>query len=117
MGIQLEEVEVFRGKKVIGVLKDVEKAYPLVGTSLVGLFFPGSLRVAEDKEFEFWQGAFQQRYAPNKHGRCVGVAPPEADSLSQGLPEKPTEGGGKNRGGQVLTTGTSDIPAKCLHDR
>lgn len=91
MGIQLKEVEVFRGRKVIAVLKDVEKTYPLVGTSLVGLFFPGSLRVAEDKEFEFWQGAFQQRYAPNKHGRCVGVA--EA-GIIQGTPEKSPEGEG-----------------------
>ncbi|KAK8024924.1 hypothetical protein PG990_002747 [Apiospora arundinis] len=93
LGIQLEEVEVFRGRKVIEVLKAVEESYPLVGTSLVNLFFPGSLRVAEDKDFEFWQGAFLRRYAPNKHGRCVGVAPPEVgnhvspDKLPENKPE------------------------------
>ncbi|KAK6844375.1 hypothetical protein PG995_014485 [Apiospora arundinis] len=41
LGIQLEEVEVFRGRKVIEVLKAVEESYPLVGTSLVNLFFSG----------------------------------------------------------------------------
>ncbi|KAK7978735.1 hypothetical protein PG996_004786 [Apiospora saccharicola] len=77
LGIHLKEVEVFQEKKVAAVLKSVEKSYPMVGTSLVDVFFPGSLRVADDKDFKFWQEAFHQRYAPSKHGRCVGVAPPE----------------------------------------
>lgn len=82
LGIHLKEVEIFRGKKVAAVLKEVEKSYPLVGTSLVGVFFPGSLRVADNEDYEFWQKAFHLRYVPNKHGRCVGVMTPEVGHQS-----------------------------------
>ncbi|KAK8005904.1 hypothetical protein PG991_012201 [Apiospora marii] len=88
LGIHLKEVEVFRGKKVAAVLKRVEESYPMVGTSLVNVFFPGSLRVADDNDFEFWQRAFYERYAPNKHGRCVGVTPPEVGNRSRPDPVK-----------------------------
>lgn len=71
MGIHLKEVVTFRGKKVAHVLKQLEERYPLVGTSLVDVFFPGSLRVTTDEDFAFWRKAIRSRYTPNKHGRRI----------------------------------------------
>ena len=51
-------------------LKEVEGKYPLLGTALLNVFFPGSLRVRkEDKdEYAFWKAAMEARYEENEHG-------------------------------------------------
>lgn len=68
MGLHLKEVgKPFKGKRVADVLKEVEKRYPMVGTSLLGVFFPSGLRVSSTDE-TFWKAALARRYAPNKHG-------------------------------------------------
>jgi hypothetical protein len=73
MGLHLDHVETIRGKRVAGVLKEVEEKYPMSGTSLIDVFFPGSLRVSNKNDLEFWRNAMRARYAPSKHGECVEV--------------------------------------------
>lgn len=68
MGLHLKEVETaIKGKRVVDVLKEVEKRYPMAGTSLLGVFFPNGLRVSSTDE-SFWKDALATRHAPNKHG-------------------------------------------------
>lgn len=56
-GIHLEEIETFEQTKVMDALMDVECEYKNVGKSLVGEFFNGSLRPAEEK---WWNGDRQE---------------------------------------------------------
>ncbi|AEO68450.1 uncharacterized protein THITE_14002, partial [Thermothielavioides terrestris NRRL 8126] len=44
LGIHIKQVEVIRARYVSETLKQVEKRYPLVGTALLSVFFPGSMR-------------------------------------------------------------------------
>ncbi|RYP32559.1 hypothetical protein DL767_005171 [Monosporascus sp. MG133] len=67
LGIHLKRVETIRAGKVAAALKQLEEKYPLVGTSLAPIFFPGSLRVKGD-DLKFWHSALQARMAPNKFG-------------------------------------------------
>ncbi|KAF7588228.1 hypothetical protein BBP40_005979 [Aspergillus hancockii] len=67
-GIHIKNVDTIRAARVAEVLKQVETRYPLVGTSLVDVFFPGSLRVKETSDIEFWRAALEARMRPNNYG-------------------------------------------------
>lgn len=56
------------------VLKKAEAQYPFVGTSLVPVFFPGSMRVRES-ELQFWREAQQKRWEPNRWGTRIDNLP------------------------------------------
>jgi hypothetical protein len=56
-------------------LKEVEEHYPLVGSSLVPVYFPGSLRVKEKDDIEFWRKAQEIRIGANKWGVRVDNLP------------------------------------------
>lgn len=72
LGIHIQHQDVVRGTSVAQVLMEVEKRYPLVGTSLLPVFYPGpgSLR-AKDKDLRFWRQAMKSRLGPNSHGHCI----------------------------------------------
>jgi hypothetical protein len=72
LGIHIQHHDVVCGRSVAQVLMEVEKRYPLVGTSLLPVFFPGpgSLR-AKDKDLGFWRQAMNRRLGPNSHGHCI----------------------------------------------
>ncbi|KAH0569264.1 hypothetical protein GP486_000020 [Trichoglossum hirsutum] len=78
LGIHIKEVETIRARYVAETLKKVEEKYPLVGTSLLNVFFPGSMRVSEQKQEEiaFWRAALDARYKENKHGIRLDCLPP-----------------------------------------
>jgi hypothetical protein len=67
LGLHIQLKETITGSSVAATLKEMESKYPLVGTSLVPVFFPGSMRVPES-ELGFWHEAMNRRMAPNKHG-------------------------------------------------
>lgn len=71
MGFHLDHMETMRGNRVANVLKAVEEKYPMSGTSLVNIFYPGSLRVKNEADLKFWRDAMRARYEPNKYGTCV----------------------------------------------
>lgn len=60
LGIHLEEKEVISSDKVAEVLYETESKYPLVGSSLVPIFFSGGMRVSEERK-QFWDGAEKMR--------------------------------------------------------
>lgn len=62
LGIHLRQVDTIADVKVSKVLHRVEAKYPMVGSSLVPVFFPGGMRVEGD-EREFWDRAQQEREA------------------------------------------------------
>ena len=68
LGIHLKHVETIRAARVAEVLRKVETRYEFVGTSLLDVFFPGSLRVKEAADMEFWQTALDKRMRPNDYG-------------------------------------------------
>ncbi|OTB08093.1 hypothetical protein M426DRAFT_317197 [Hypoxylon sp. CI-4A] len=70
LGIHVKPHEPIRGPRVASVLEEVEKKYPMVGTSLVPVFFPGTLRAKGDN-LEFWQKALRSRSAPNAWGTRI----------------------------------------------
>lgn len=59
-GIHLHQVDTIADNKVTKVLKKTEEKYPLLGSSLVPIFFPGGMRI-EQKDQEFWQVAEERR--------------------------------------------------------
>lgn len=61
------------------VLRRVEEKYPLLGTALLDIFFPGSLRVNKEntKEIAFWRAALNARHKENAHGIRLDRLPPE----------------------------------------
>ena len=65
-GLPLEEVDIIEGPKVMGVLKDLEVRYPGTGPSLVGIFFPGSLR---DDEERWWKARLMKSEGGSEQGR------------------------------------------------
>ena len=84
LGVHIHHIETIRGKSVATVLKEVESKYPFVGTSLLDIFFPASLRV-KGQELEFWRQAMEARLAPNKYGIRLDCLPrPLAKELSVG---------------------------------
>jgi hypothetical protein len=61
------------------MLKQVETNYPLVGTSLLDVFFPVSLGVKGLEDIEFWRaalnkedGAKRPRHATGLSAACYG---------------------------------------------
>jgi hypothetical protein len=68
-------------------LKQVEEKYPLVGTSLLNVFFPGSMRIRKEKteEIAFWSAALDARYKESKHGIRLDRLP----SLPEDGPDSP----------------------------
>ena len=70
LGFHITLVEVITGPRIAGVLKEVEEKFPLVGSSLVPVYFHGGLRV-HDEDLSFWRKAQELRSAPNKFGTLV----------------------------------------------
>ena len=70
LGIHIKERETIQHRRVAEVLREVEEKYPLLGTALLDVFFPGSLRVRKDdtEQIAFWRSALETRYKENKHG-------------------------------------------------
>jgi hypothetical protein len=83
LGIHIRLVDVVKGSKVQEVLKRVEEEYPLVGTSLMPVFFPGTMRIKES-EIPFWREAIRQRMAPNEYGFRVDALPAEVAQVGTG---------------------------------
>ncbi|KAJ4396161.1 hypothetical protein N0V93_000380 [Gnomoniopsis smithogilvyi] len=75
LGLHLKHKETMRGASLAKVLKEVEERYLLVGSSLVNVFFPGSLRAKGD-DLTFWQNAMKARMASNEYGSRVDVWDP-----------------------------------------
>lgn len=84
LGIHVNHAKTFRAASVAQVLKQVETDYPLVGTSLLDVFFPSSLRVKELEDVEFWRAALNKRMAPNHHGTRLDCLPPVVVELGKG---------------------------------
>lgn len=78
LGIHIKQVEVIRARYVSETLRQVEKKYPLVGTALLSVFFPGSMRIPPERadEISFWRAALDARYKENKHGVRLDRLPP-----------------------------------------
>ncbi len=74
MGFHIRLVETITGSSVARVLRETESKYQFVGTSLVPVFFPGSLRVKEE-DIDFWREAQHQRIRPNKWGARIDNLP------------------------------------------
>ena len=72
LGVHLRPVDIIRGRRVATVLRDAEAKYPGVGTSILGVFFPGGLRV-KDGDLDFWRKAVGAKLAPNKYGTRVDL--------------------------------------------
>jgi hypothetical protein len=83
LGVHIRLVDIVKGPKVQEVLRAVEERYPLVGTSLVPVFFPGTMRV-KDIDVDFWRDALARRKAPNEHGFCIDSLPPESNQANCG---------------------------------
>ncbi|KAF7586152.1 hypothetical protein BBP40_009394 [Aspergillus hancockii] len=71
-GIHIKNVDTIQAARVVGVLKQIEMRYPLVDTLLVDVFFPGSLRVKETSDIDFWRAALDARMRPNNYGTRLG---------------------------------------------
>jgi hypothetical protein len=82
LGFHLDLREVVKGPKVQEVLRNVEERYPMVGTSLLPVFFPGVMRVKES-EVAFWREAIQKRMTPNEYGFRVDALPSEEGQTSE----------------------------------
>lgn len=75
--VSMTHATTIKGSRVGEVLKQAESRFPFVGTSLLDVFFPGSLRVKELADIEFWRKALDSRTGPNAHGARVGSLPPK----------------------------------------
>lgn len=75
LGLHVKPVETFSGPSVAKVLKDVETKYPSVGSSMINVFFPGSLRAKGD-DLVFWQDAMKARMASNQYGTRIDTTSP-----------------------------------------
>ncbi|OJD33068.1 uncharacterized protein BKCO1_3300061 [Diplodia corticola] len=84
LGIHIKEHETIHHRRVSEVLRRVEEKYPLLGTALLDVFFPGSLRIRKEdiESIAFWRAALEARYKENKHGvrldRLPAVVPPKS---------------------------------------
>lgn len=70
LGFHIKHRETIGPEKVSETLKQVEQKYPLVSTSLLNIFFPGSMRISLDKleELAFWLTVLHARSMENIHG-------------------------------------------------
>jgi hypothetical protein len=76
-GLHLNDVRVIKDDSVAKVLKKVEEYQEFAGTSLLDVFFPGSMRV-QDPDISFWTDALEKRFAVNDHGTRLDRLPPKA---------------------------------------
>lgn len=60
-GIHIALVETMSGNKVSSVLAKVEAQYPLVGSSLLPIFYPAGFQAPADQK-KFWKIANQRRH-------------------------------------------------------
>lgn len=60
-GIHTELIDTISDDKVSKVLAKVEKQYPLVGSSLLPIFYPAGFRAPADQK-KFWKFAIQRRH-------------------------------------------------------
>lgn len=60
-GIHIELVDTISDNKVSKVLAKVEERYPLVGSSLLPVFYPAGFRAPADQK-SFWKSAKQRRH-------------------------------------------------------
>ena len=60
-GIHIELVDTISDNKVSKVLAKVEEQYPLVGSSLLPVFYPAGFRAPADQK-NFWKTAKQRRH-------------------------------------------------------
>ena len=59
-GIHIKQHKIITGQTVQQALRAVEEKYEFVGTSLIPVFYPGSMRVSNDQT-EFWKKALKKR--------------------------------------------------------
>jgi hypothetical protein len=59
-GIHIQEKETISSNTVANVLYHTENRYPLVGSSLIPIFFSGGMRVPPD-QVAFWSKAEEER--------------------------------------------------------
>ena len=83
-GIHIKCCKVISGRSVQQVLRAVEEKYEFVGTSLIPVFYPGSMRVSDDQA-DFWKKALKKRYGPNRFGERVDMLDLKDDSRTQAL--------------------------------
>lgn len=85
LGIHIKEKTTIKGRRVSEVLKQVERQYPLLGTALLDVFFPGSLRIDKKnaEDISFWRAAMNLRFKENKHGIRLDRLPPEKCSETE----------------------------------
>lgn len=60
LGIHLDQIDTIKDVTVSQVLRKTEDRYPLVGSSLVPVFFPGGMRIRQEEK-EFWARASRNR--------------------------------------------------------
>ncbi|KUI62491.1 hypothetical protein VP1G_09617 [Cytospora mali] len=79
LGIHMKEIQAIKGRRVAEVSRQVEEQYPLLGTALIDVFFPGSMRIKKEnaEEVAFWSDALEARYKENKHGIRLDRLPAE----------------------------------------
>jgi hypothetical protein len=75
-----------KADKVSKALREVEENYPFVGTSLLDVFFPGSMRVKEP-DLSFWRTAQEARFADNQFGTRLDKLPLASKSLESSAKE------------------------------
>ncbi|KAF8847716.1 hypothetical protein BDZ45DRAFT_636646 [Acephala macrosclerotiorum] len=75
LGFHIKLVETIAGSSFSTVLKKLEEAYPLVGSSLVPVLFPGSMPVKDDNDVAFWRSAQEKRLGSNKWGVRIDNLP------------------------------------------
>lgn len=82
-----------KGRRVAQVLREAEEKHGLLGTALLDVFFPGSLRVRREDtdDFNFWTKALKERYDENKHGVRLDRLVPGA--VQHGNPVAEGQGG------------------------
>lgn len=85
LGIHIKEKTAIKGRSVSEVLKEVEREYPLLGTALLDVFFPGSLRIDKTnvEDIFFWRSAMNDRFKENTHGIRLDRLPSEECSETE----------------------------------
>lgn len=82
LGIHIKRLETIKGRRVAEVLRKTEEKYPLLGTALLDVFFPGSLRIKKEntEELASWRAAMKARYEENAYGIRLDRLPAEDDA-------------------------------------
>ena len=84
LGLHLKQPpETISHKSVAEALKIAETKHEFLGTALLDVFYPGTLRVKEGTEnMSFWRAAMAARYAENNHGIRIDRLPGMEDEIS-----------------------------------